>query len=140
MKTWDFFILSFAAFLGRVMEQVEAAARQETHFLETLRGIHSVKAFGQEQNRFARWQQLLGGELNAGITLARFQVSLPDFSGRAYCFGENGQMLSRLGFAACFQTRSCWGCPSPNVPMVPISCRITFGSSRFMRRFVICWA
>lgn len=67
--------VSFASFRGRVLEQVEAAAQQESQFLETLRGIHSIKAFGQEQNRFDRWQQYLGDELNAGITLARFNLN-----------------------------------------------------------------
>lgn len=94
-------LLSFAPFRGRVMEQVEATARQESHFLETLRGIHSVKAFGQEQNRFARWQQLLGGELNAGITLARFNLNYEAL--RGLLFGMELLLLVYLGALAVLQ-------------------------------------
>ncbi len=94
-------LLSFAPFRGRVMEQVEAAAHQESHFLETLRGIHSVKAFGQEQSRFARWQQLLGGELNAGIALARFTLNYEAL--RALLFGMELLLVVYLGAMAVLQ-------------------------------------
>lgn len=94
-------LLSFAPFRGRVMEQVEATAHQESHFLETLRGIHSVKAFGQEQNRFARWQQLLGGELNAGITLARFNLNYEAL--RGLLFGMELLLVIYVGALAVLQ-------------------------------------
>jgi len=93
--------VSFGAFRGRVLAQAEAAARQEAQFLETLRGIHSVKAFGQEQNRFSRWQRVLGDELNAGITLARFNLNYEAL--RGLLFGLELLLVVYLGALAVLQ-------------------------------------
>lgn len=48
-------------------EQIVHQARQQSHFLETIRGIKTVKLFGRQFTRRSRWQTLLIEQTNAGI-------------------------------------------------------------------------
>lgn len=95
-------VFSFARYRGQILDQVETAARQESQFLETLRGIHSIKAFGQEHNRFERWQVFFGDELNAGIGLARFQLNYAALHG--LLFGLELILVTYVGALAVLQS------------------------------------
>ena len=48
-------------------EQLVAMAKQQTHFIETLRSVPTIKLFSRESERLTRWQNLLVEALNANI-------------------------------------------------------------------------
>ncbi|WP_372380825.1 peptidase domain-containing ABC transporter [Xanthomonas sp. NCPPB 1754] len=52
-------------------QQLVAAARQQTHLLESLRGIQSLKVAGEESQRRSTYANLLNGTVNQDVRLAR---------------------------------------------------------------------
>lgn len=57
-------------------EQIAGAARQESHFLETIRGLRAVKLFERQNERRDAWIALLIEQVNAGLRAKRIQVLL----------------------------------------------------------------
>ncbi len=58
----------------RTEEQIINAARQQTHFLETLRGIRTIKVFGREDSRKTRWMNLLVDTTNSQVAAERLSI------------------------------------------------------------------
>jgi len=56
-------------------EQIAHAAKQQTNFLETVRGIQSVKLFNRQLQRHTVHQNLLVDNFNAGIRLQRLTIA-----------------------------------------------------------------
>ena len=48
-------------------EQIISASHQQSHFLETLRGIRAIKLFEKIDHRHARWMNLLSRQINADM-------------------------------------------------------------------------
>ena len=46
-------------------EQIMRSSRQQTHLIETLRGIRTIKVLGREDSRKTRWMNLLADTTNA---------------------------------------------------------------------------
>lgn len=64
--------LSFLRVLrARNIDAVTAAARESSTFIESVRGVSAIKAFGQESNRQRIWQQQKAEAVNADIKLGR---------------------------------------------------------------------
>ena len=55
-------------------EQIVHAAKQESHFFETARGIRSIKLFGRRHERREAWLELLVDQLNAGLKAQRLSI------------------------------------------------------------------
>ncbi|WP_280152261.1 peptidase domain-containing ABC transporter [Piscinibacter sp. XHJ-5] len=55
-------------------EQIAHAARQQSSFLETVRGIQSVKLFNRQQQRSTAHGNLLAESFNAGIRIQRLDI------------------------------------------------------------------
>jgi ATP-binding cassette subfamily B protein RaxB len=55
-------------------EQIVHAAKQQTHFLETARGIQSVRLFGRDEERRMGWMNLLVDQFNADIHTQRLNI------------------------------------------------------------------
>ncbi len=55
-------------------EQIIHAAKQESHFFETARGIRSIKLFGRRHERREAWLALLVDQLNAGLKAQRLTI------------------------------------------------------------------
>jgi ATP-binding cassette subfamily B protein RaxB len=68
-----------AAFLHALRLQnlnvITAMAKENTSFIETVRGIAAIKAFGQEGNRQRLWQKTKADATNANIKLGRLTAS-----------------------------------------------------------------
>lgn len=62
---------SFQAIRLRNVDAITAVARESSSFIESVRGIAAIKAFGQEGNRQRIWQQLKADAINANIRLGR---------------------------------------------------------------------
>lgn len=55
-------------------EQIINSARQQTHFIETLRGIRTIKVFGREDSRKTRWMNLLVDTTNAQVMTEKLNI------------------------------------------------------------------
>ncbi len=55
-------------------EQLIHAAKQESHFLETVRGIRTIKLFQRQEERRTSWLGLLVDQVNAGLRTQKLQI------------------------------------------------------------------
>jgi ATP-binding cassette subfamily B protein RaxB len=56
-------------------EQIIHAARQQTHFLESTRGIQSVRLFGRAEERRVGWMNTLADQFNADLRISKLAIS-----------------------------------------------------------------
>lgn len=56
-------------------EQIIHAAKQQTHFLESVRGVQSIRLFGRSAERRSGWMNSLADQFNADLRIARLTVS-----------------------------------------------------------------
>lgn len=56
-------------------EQIAASARQDTHFMETVRAIQTIKLFEKENDRQSQWQNVLVNAVNKGIRIERWTIN-----------------------------------------------------------------
>lgn len=59
--------LWYAPLRAATEEQIVHAANQQSHFLETVRGIQTIKLFQRLDERRSRWLSLLVEQVNAGL-------------------------------------------------------------------------
>lgn len=55
-------------------EKLVRTAKKDSNFLESIRGIQSIKLFGEEVPRGAMWQNLLADSMNADIRVSRLSI------------------------------------------------------------------
>jgi ATP-binding cassette subfamily B protein RaxB len=56
-------------------EQIIHAAKQQTHFLESARGIQSVRLFGRSEERRVGWMNALADQFNADLRISKLSIS-----------------------------------------------------------------
>lgn len=66
-------------------EQILHSAKQNTHFLETVRGIQSIRLFGRKDSRQTGWMNALVDQFNADLRIARLSVTYQ--TGNSLLFG-----------------------------------------------------
>lgn len=66
--------LLYRPLYGATRDHIVRQARQQTNFLETVRGIQGIRLFGAESLRHAEWQNLLAGTLNAQAAVGKLRV------------------------------------------------------------------
>jgi ATP-binding cassette subfamily B protein RaxB len=57
-------------------EQIAAAAKQDSHFIETARGVRAIKLFARGDERRGAWLALLVEQINAGTRVQRLGLAL----------------------------------------------------------------
>jgi len=62
-------------------EHIVRGARQRSHFLETVRGMQSIRLFGHEAARTAAWHNLTVDEFNAGIRTQQLGILYQGLNG-----------------------------------------------------------
>ena len=62
-------------------EQIISAAKQQTNFLETVRGMQAVKLFGREVQRGVLYQNLAVDTFNAGIRVQKLRIVFAALNG-----------------------------------------------------------
>src|SRR5690606_27828308 len=67
-------------------EQIVRAAKQESHFLETVRGARAVKLFRRQEERRAAWLALLVDQVNAGLRGQKLRILLQYANGMLHGF------------------------------------------------------
>ncbi|WP_223464592.1 peptidase domain-containing ABC transporter [Pseudomonas sp. GL-RE-26] len=76
-------------------EQIIHAARQESHFLETVRGMRTIKLFQRQSERRSTWLGLLVEQINAGLRTQKLQLIYTQFNG--LIFGLENLLALGLG-------------------------------------------
>ncbi|WDE13325.1 peptidase domain-containing ABC transporter [Thalassomonas haliotis] len=56
-------------------ESIQNAAKEQSYFLENIRGIQTIKLFGNEAQRQGIWQNRYAEVINADIRLGKLQIS-----------------------------------------------------------------
>ncbi|MQA21691.1 peptidase domain-containing ABC transporter [Rugamonas rivuli] len=60
--------------LNATEEQIVHAAKQQSHFLETVRGVKAIKLFQRQDERRASWLTLLVDQINADVRVQKLQL------------------------------------------------------------------
>jgi len=76
-------------------DQIISLAKQQTHFIETLRGIRTIKVFGREDSRKTRWMNLLVETTNAQVATEKLNILFK--SGNMLIFGVQSVAVVWLG-------------------------------------------
>jgi ATP-binding cassette subfamily B protein RaxB len=67
-------------------EQIMQEAKQQSHFLETVRGIKAIKLFGRLDLRRSGWQTHLVNQINAGIRTEKINLAYRSINGLLFGF------------------------------------------------------
>ncbi|WUR11428.1 peptidase domain-containing ABC transporter [[Empedobacter] haloabium] len=76
-------------------KEIISAAKQNTHFLETIRGVKAIKLFSKHDQRRASWLSLVTNEINAGLRVQKLNLYFRVVNGIG--FGLEGLFLTALG-------------------------------------------
>jgi ATP-binding cassette subfamily B protein RaxB len=76
-------------------DQIVHTARQQSHLLETLRGIKTIKLFSQQNERRSHWLTLFVEQVNAGLHVQKLQMLFQQLNG--LLFGIEGILVIWLG-------------------------------------------
>lgn len=76
-------------------EQIVHAARQQSHFLESVRGVKAIKLFQREDERRSSWLSLLVDQINAELRTQRLQLFYKLLNG--VLFGVENILIIWLG-------------------------------------------
>ena len=100
-------LLRFALYRSlrqRQEEMIEAAAKEQTTFIETARAIQSIKIFGRESDREAVWQNRYAESISRSIRQGRFTIGFKTANDLIYglenvlvvCLGARAIMANEL--------------------------------------------
>jgi ATP-binding cassette subfamily B protein RaxB len=76
-------------------EQIAGAAKQDSHFIETVRGIRAIRLFRRGEERRAAWLALLVEQVNAGLRAQKLGIALRSANG--LLFGVENVLVIYLG-------------------------------------------
>jgi ATP-binding cassette subfamily B protein RaxB len=76
-------------------EQIVYAARQQSYFLETVRGVKTIKLFNRQNERRSGWLTLLVEQINSGLHVQKLQLLYQQLNG--LLFGIEGLVIIWLG-------------------------------------------
>ncbi|HET7924284.1 MAG TPA: peptidase domain-containing ABC transporter, partial [Rhodanobacteraceae bacterium] len=76
-------------------EQIAAAAKQDSHFIETARGVRAIKLFARGEERRGAWLALLVEQVNAGLRVQRLGLALR--AGNGVVLGLENVLVVYLG-------------------------------------------
>ncbi|MCW5591121.1 MAG: peptidase domain-containing ABC transporter [Burkholderiales bacterium] len=76
---------AFYAPLRRATEEhIVHAARQQSHFLETVRGVQSIKLFGRQEERRSRWLNLVVDAVNRDLVVQKLSLGFRSANGLVF--------------------------------------------------------
>lgn len=76
-------------------EQLIHNSKQQSHFLETIRGVQSIKLFGRQEERKSRWLNLVVDSMNGDVSSQKLALSFR--SANAFVFGVEKIVVVWLG-------------------------------------------
>ncbi len=84
-------------------EQIIHAAKQQTHFLESARGVQSIRLFGRSDERRIGWMNTLADQFNAELRIAKLSISYQ--TANSLLFGAERIIVVWLAALAVLDTR-----------------------------------
>ena len=84
-------------------EQIANAAKQDSHFIETVRGIRAIRLFRRADARRAAWLALLVEQVNAGLCAQKLGIALRTANG--LLFGLENVLIVYLGASLVLEGR-----------------------------------
>jgi ATP-binding cassette subfamily B protein RaxB len=76
---------AFYAPLRRATEEhIVHASRQQSHFLETVRGVQSIKLFGRQEERRSRWLNLVVDAVNRDLAVQKLSLGFRSANGLVF--------------------------------------------------------
>jgi ATP-binding cassette subfamily B protein RaxB len=66
--------IAYQPLRGSMEDQIIRMAKQQSFFIETLRGIRTIKTFGREDNRKTKWMNLLVDTTNAQVATEKLNI------------------------------------------------------------------
>lgn len=85
----------FRPFRNLTEESILAEAKEQSNFMETVRGVQSVKLFGKEVDRQSLWQNRYAERINKDIGLGKFDIGFNTANG--LLFGLENILVIYLG-------------------------------------------
>jgi len=85
-------VIRYGALRSASSEQIVRAARQQSYFMESIRGIQVLKLFNREDDRLRRFMNLAVESTNAGLSVQRQVLSFSTLNGLLVTF-ENAAIL-----------------------------------------------
>lgn len=86
---------SYGPFRNAAAERLVVAARENTHFIESLRAMQPLKLFGREELRRGRWQNLIVEVQNRDVRTARMNIGFS--AANSLIFGLENLLVFWLG-------------------------------------------
>ena len=105
----------YSPFRAATAERLIVSAREQTHFLETVRAISPIKLFGREQERRARWQNLMVEVMNRDLRTAKMLLAFG--TTKNFLFGIENILVIWLG-AGLIMTSTSSGSPAFTIGML----------------------
>jgi len=87
--------ITYRSFRDRSMDVIVCAAKTQSHFLETIRGMKAIQLFQRQNERQASWIALLVHQVNAGLRTQKFQMAYQQWN--AILFGMENLVVIYLG-------------------------------------------
>lgn len=94
--------VAYGPFRAAAAERLIVSARENTHFLETLRAITPLKLFGREQERRARWQNLIVEVQNRDVRTTKMNIAFS--TANTFVFGVENLLVFWLGAGLVMQS------------------------------------
>ena len=88
----------FAPFRRAKEDQIIHAAKQQSHFLETVRGVKVIKLFSRQEERRSSWLTLLVEQINAELRTQKLTLLYTSLNG--VLFGLENVLIIALGASA----------------------------------------
>lgn len=76
-------------------DHIVHAAKEQSHFLETVRGVKAIKLYQHQTDRRSRWLSLLVNEINADLRVRKWELFFRTFNG--LLFGLSSIAILWLG-------------------------------------------
>lgn len=87
--------ISYGPLRNAQAEHLVVAAKENSHFLESLRAIQPLKLFGREEERRSRWQSLIVGVQNREVRTAKMSIGFS--TANTFIFGLDNLLVFWLG-------------------------------------------
>lgn len=114
-------------------ERLIVAAREHTHFLETLRAITPLKLFGREQERRAQWQNLIVEVQNRDVRTARIGLAMS--TANAFVFGVENLLVLFLGASLIIDSQTSGAVSGATAATVPMTVGMLFAFISYKTQF-----
>ncbi|WP_043149245.1 peptidase domain-containing ABC transporter [Pseudogulbenkiania ferrooxidans] len=88
-------VLTYDVFRTASEEQIVLSAKQNSHLMESLRGVQSIKLFNREYDRRSQWLNLVVSSTNRKLETQRMQTLYQFANG--IIFGVEGILVTYLG-------------------------------------------